>query len=135
MKSQRIWSVWLSLNVDMIRKLFFFWFHQAGSCVIAGVCYKDGANNPADECQVCDASKSDTSWSNDPGKSAQFSYACLWWGEARGWVICGDLFISEGNTERLGCRPWILRSGRLYFYGQIIGWLPPLSREILDPPL
>lgn len=55
-----------------------FSFHQAGSCVIAGVCYVDKAENPADNCQICDASKSDTSWSENPGKSTKLynSFLC-----------------------------------------------------------
>ncbi|GMV43126.1 MAG: hypothetical protein AMXMBFR64_48420 [Myxococcales bacterium] len=37
---------------------------NAGSCSIGGVCYADGAQNPANECQVCAAATTNTAWSN-----------------------------------------------------------------------
>ncbi len=37
---------------------------DAGHCVIAGVCYTDGDTNPANFCQECNSSSSQTSWSN-----------------------------------------------------------------------
>jgi hypothetical protein len=36
---------------------------NAGSCLIEGVCYVDGDTNPANVCQVCNASLSNTAWS------------------------------------------------------------------------
>ena len=37
---------------------------NAGSCVIGGACYSDGATNPGNSCQVCTTATSNTAWSN-----------------------------------------------------------------------
>jgi len=35
-----------------------------GFCAIEGACYQDGMANPANPCQVCDAAKAPTAWTN-----------------------------------------------------------------------
>ncbi len=42
---------------------------QAGKCLIGGTCYNDGAQNPANDCEACIASQSQTQWSNRPSGS------------------------------------------------------------------
>lgn len=50
---------------------------QSGSCLIAGVCYSNGAVNPSNPCHHCDTSKSTTSWSNFPsGQSCDDGLWC-----------------------------------------------------------
>jgi len=36
-------------------------------CVIDHACYEDGESNPDNECQICDVSQSNNSWTNDNG--------------------------------------------------------------------
>lgn len=36
----------------------------AGSCLIADTCYTDGAGDPANKCQVCDAGKAQDAWTD-----------------------------------------------------------------------
>ncbi|NUN16118.1 MAG: hypothetical protein HUU55_21030, partial [Myxococcales bacterium] len=37
---------------------------QAGNCTIGGVCFADGAENPANQCQICDPATSSSAWTN-----------------------------------------------------------------------
>ena len=39
---------------------------KPGYCLIGGVCYNNGQSNPANPCQICDTSRSNTSWSGAP---------------------------------------------------------------------
>lgn len=45
-------------------------------CLIEGICYDDGAANPAEACQLCDATASNTGWSSDEGATCDDGMFC-----------------------------------------------------------
>jgi len=48
---------------------------EAGSCAIGGACHADGASNPANACQVCNAANA-TSWTNQADGTTCTDPAC-----------------------------------------------------------
>ncbi|MFH1437847.1 MAG: hypothetical protein ABIJ56_19215 [Pseudomonadota bacterium] len=79
---------------------------SAGWCFIAGVCYMNGDDDPADACRRCASGESGTSWSlKDPGSPCSDEYACT----SDACDEAGDC-VSTPRDDRCGgdgalCRP------------------------------
>lgn len=72
----------------------------AGSCAIEGTCVTDGMANPADECQLCDAS-SPGAWSTNTG-SCDDGDACTMGDSCASGTCTGTPMLDayEGNDSR-----------------------------------
>jgi hypothetical protein len=55
---------------------------QGGYCLIGGTCYLDGAQNPANLCQVCETINSSISWTDDDSNECDDGLYC------NGWDFC-----------------------------------------------
>lgn len=68
-------------------------------CLIAGTCYTDGAGNPDNACQICDAAASANAWSSDDSASCDDGLFCTGTETCSGGacVHSGDPCVSVGT--------------------------------------
>ncbi|MCA9519591.1 MAG: hypothetical protein KC609_01400 [Myxococcales bacterium] len=84
---------------------------KSGSCLIGGVCYANGALNPQNKCQVCNASASATSWSTrscQDGLSCTAdtcdpTVGCLFSANGQGCYIDGSCYTSNQKNPSNSC--------------------------------
>jgi hypothetical protein len=71
----------------------------AGNCLIGGLCYANGALNPANDCQACLTAQSTTTWSNRPsGAACTDPYGCT-------ADTCNGSGICVGTPDDALCPP------------------------------
>ncbi|MCA9582311.1 MAG: hypothetical protein KC416_10990, partial [Myxococcales bacterium] len=88
---------------------------SAGNCLISGICYGSGTPNPANPCQECDNSNSQTTWSNSmaakpcsTGDMCLMNESCNGSGTCTGGVavVCvdGEACTTDSCDPSTGCK-------------------------------
>jgi formylglycine-generating enzyme required for sulfatase activity len=68
---------------------------KAGFCFIGGVCVAQGIASPTDPCQVCNPTKSTTSWSSGEGQSCDDGKPCTWGDKCAAGVCQGTAYTCD----------------------------------------